>query len=63
MNKLMQHAVDKFAKDFDSAAVAALVDQRVLAERERCAQIADAKAKAYACEECADIAAAIRSGK
>ena len=36
------------------------IDTAILAERERCAKIADAKA---ACEECADIVAAIRSGK
>lgn len=41
INKLMQHVVDKFAKDFDNAAVTSLVEQRVLEERERCAQIAE----------------------
>lgn len=41
MNKLMQHVVEKFAKDFDNAAVTSLVEQRVLEERERCAAIAD----------------------
>jgi hypothetical protein len=41
----MEHVVKKFASDFDSAAVAALVDKKIREERERCAGIADGYAK------------------